>query len=111
LSKGDLSEEEVWCHDNIGDDHIGLKIGFGKSHKLQSAADNGVEVGHERAEPAAQNLPFGVLAAEQRHLLAVFAQSRQRGSTDDGCLCSYEDSRDRDDGRRQSDGSHFTLKA
>src|SRR5215510_10404608 len=32
-------------------------------------------------------------------------------STDDGCLCSYEDSRDRDDGRRQSDGSHFTLKA
>src|SRR5215470_11842350 len=32
-------------------------------------------------------------------------------STDDGCLCSYEDSSDRDDGRRQSDGSHFTLKA
>src|SRR5215471_10593321 len=32
-------------------------------------------------------------------------------STDVGCLCSYEDTRDRDDGRRQSDGSHFTLKA
>jgi hypothetical protein len=31
-------------------------------------------------------------------------------STEHGCLCSYEDSRDRDDGRRQSDGFHFTLK-
>ena len=78
LAKGDLGEKEVGCHDNIRDDHIGLKIGCCKSHELQGAADDGVEVRHERAEPAAQYPLLGILAAQQGHLLAVFAQAGQR---------------------------------
>src|SRR6516162_4156575 len=78
LSKADLSEEEIWCDDNIRDNRAGLKIGCRKSQQLQRAADNGVEVGHERAKAAAQYPPFGIFAPQQRYLLAVFAQTGQR---------------------------------
>jgi len=47
LSKGDLPEEEIRRHDNIGDHHIGLKIARRKSEELHGAADNGVEVRHD----------------------------------------------------------------
>src|SRR5215472_4266703 len=78
LSQGDLSEEKVWRDDDIGNDDICLKIGCCKSHELQGAADDGVEIRHERAKPTAQYPPFGILAAKQRHLLAVLAQTGQR---------------------------------
>src|SRR5205814_7830828 len=46
--------------------------------ELQGAADDGIEVRHDCAEPAAQYPPFSLLPTEQRHLLAVFAQAGQR---------------------------------
>src|ERR1700719_814632 len=78
LSKGDLPEEEVRRDNNIGDHCVGLKIGRRKRQELHSAADNGIEVRHDEAEPVAQYPPLGILAAEQRHLLAIFAQTHQR---------------------------------
>ena len=78
LSKGDLPEEKVGRDNNIGDHHVGLKIGRCKRQKLQGAADDGIKVRHDCAEPAAQYPPFGILAAEQCHLLAVFTQAGQR---------------------------------
>jgi hypothetical protein len=56
---------------------LACKIVCRKSHELQGAADDGVEVRHERAEPAAQYPLLGILAAQQGHLLAVFAQAGQ----------------------------------
>src|SRR6266404_4676022 len=47
LSKGDLSEEEVRCDNNIGDHRVGLKIGRCKRQELHRAADYGIEVRHD----------------------------------------------------------------
>src|SRR6266850_2162332 len=47
LSKGDLSEEEVRRDNNIGDHHVGLKIGRCKRQELYRAADYGIEVRHD----------------------------------------------------------------
>src|SRR5712671_6092284 len=47
LSKGDLPEEKVWRDDDIGDHHVGLKIGRRKRQELQGAADDGIKVRHD----------------------------------------------------------------
>ena len=47
LSKGDLPEKEIRRDNNIGDHHVGLKIGRCKSQELHGATDNGIEVRHD----------------------------------------------------------------
>ena len=74
----DLAGEVVRRDEHVRNDGVDLAVARREGGQLLRAADDGEKVADHVAEAPAEPLPLGPLAAEQRDLLAVLAQPRQR---------------------------------
>jgi hypothetical protein len=74
----DLAGEIERRGEDVGDDRAQLAIAGGEGHQFLLAIDDLQIVGVDRREPLHQRAPLGSLAFEQRNLLGIFAQPRQR---------------------------------
>ena len=64
--------------EDVGDDPGQLPIARGEGEQLHAAVDEGEPVPDDPAEAATERSLLGALAVEERDLLGVFAQPRQR---------------------------------
>ena len=74
----DLVEKIIGRDDDVRDHDAGLEIALRERRQLHVADQDRIIIGDDGRKAGAQNLPLRRLAAQQRHLFGIFAQTRQR---------------------------------
>ncbi len=77
-AEGDLAGEVERRRDDIGNDRAQLSVGRGEADQIFADGDDLEIIADDRGEALPQRVLFRILALEQRDLLGVFAQPRQR---------------------------------